>query len=67
MGGELFRKAVVINVCGLWCAIYIAHEESRFAWMFAGPVESGLLFDVDRFALRIYLVEIGRANFHLFQ
>ena len=63
----MFRKAVVISVCCLWCAIYIAHEDSRSAWMFAGPVESGVLFHIDRFDLRTCFVDTGRANFHLFQ
>ena len=42
MCGQVLGQAVVINACCLRCAIYIAHEESYFAW-FGSLFKSGVL------------------------
>ena len=43
----MLGQAVMINACCLRGAIYIAHEESRLAWMFDSSFKAGLLFDID--------------------
>ena len=54
----MLGQAVLVNARCLRGAIYIAHEESRLAWVFESSVKARVLLDIYRFCLGECFMEV---------